>query len=74
MKTQCQRFVVRDGEVISEGKSTWPAHLSLQIPRDEVFPLAMQLLRSLEHPRPDASEFLDVPLFGRFEPMDGNHE
>lgn len=66
-RTQGHRFIEGGGEVIKDGKESHPDFLRVYIKRDDAFTFAMNILRQLEHPRPDANPLLEIPLFGKLE-------
>jgi hypothetical protein len=65
--TRGHRFVERAGQVIQEGKSVYPDFLRVYINRSDALTFALNILRQLEHPRPNADPLLEIPLFGRLE-------
>lgn len=66
-RTRGHRFVEGDGEVIVDGKSVHPDFVRVYIKRTDALTFAMNILRQLEHPRPDADPLLEIPLFGQLE-------
>jgi hypothetical protein len=67
LRTRGYRFVDRGGEVIENGKSVHPDGMCVYIKRAHALSFAMNILRQLEHPRPDADPLLGIPLFGQLE-------
>lgn len=66
-RTQGHRFVEGDGEAIVDGKPVHPDFVRVYIKRADALTFAMNILRQLEHPRPDADPLLEIPLFGQLE-------
>lgn len=66
-RTRGHRFVDGAGEVIKDGKTVHPDFLRVYISRTDAFTFAMNILRQLEHPRPDADPLLEIPMFGQLE-------
>lgn len=58
------RFVQGAGEVGVAGKFHYPDFLLLCIQRSRAITFALNILRPLEYPRPDAGPLLEIPLFG----------
>jgi len=67
MKTLGHRFGIGQGLVMEEGKAHHPDFLRLHLPRDEAFTFALNILRQLEHPRPNDAPTLEICLFGEWE-------
>lgn len=65
--TASYRFVDGEGQVIEAGKSRYPDFVRVYIKRSEAFTFAMNILRQLEHPRPEADPLLEIPLFGTLQ-------
>lgn len=66
-RTRGHRFVECAGREIKDGKSVYPDFMSVYIDRSGALTFAMNILRQLENPRPDAGPLLEIPLFGQLE-------
>ncbi|OAD16469.1 hypothetical protein A3839_28380 [Achromobacter insolitus] len=67
MNTQWHTFEERKGQVVQNGKSAYPDALRLYIKRADALTFAMNILRQLEQPRPDAGPVIEIALFGQLE-------
>lgn len=67
MKTQGHEFTLHAGKVIECGKSYWPDYVRFNLPRDDAFGFALNILRQLEQQQPDAPPVLEIALFGELK-------
>jgi hypothetical protein len=67
LRSREHRFVENGGHVVEGGKDNYPDFVRMYIRREYAFSFALNILRQLEHPRPDADPLLEIPLFGQLE-------
>lgn len=65
--TRGYRFLEGCSTKTIKGKSIHENFLRVYINRNEALTFAMNILRQLEHRRPDAAPEIEIPLFGRLE-------
>src|SRR3546814_453645 len=65
-RTLGHRFIKDAGAQALAGKTVHPDFLRVYIKREEAFTFAMDILRQLEHPRPEADPELEIPCLANW--------